>query len=216
MAKDYYLILGVSRDANQEEIKSAYRRAVKDHHPDVSKSPDKEKFIEIQEAYDVLKDPEKKRAYDESLKKAEGKFSPAYTRDPTSIRTGPFDLISSFFDELFNDIDPIFSASRKRLLRRTLTAEIVLTPEEAEKGGYLPLTIPADQTCSVCRGEGRLLFSRCPQCLGQGRIFKEIDIRIRIPPSVTHGTLMEIDLHEAGIENARLRLHITIARDRSL
>lgn len=211
MAKDYYLILGVSRDANQEEIKSAYRRAVKDHHPDVSKSPDKEKFIEIQEAYDVLKDPEKKKAYDESLNKIERKFRPTHAshHDVTGPRrTDPF---SAILEELLDDIGFVFPHSFRSTRARTLSAEIVLTPQEARRGGYLPLTIPAGMVCPVCRGEGRVLFSSCPECLGRGRIFKEVDIRVSIPPFVSHGTVLEVDLEEAGFRNTHLRLYVKIA-----
>ena len=64
--KDYYKILGVARDANQDEIKRVYRRLARKFHPDVSKETNaEEKFKEVQEAYEVLKDPEKRAAYDQ-------------------------------------------------------------------------------------------------------------------------------------------------------
>ena len=63
--KDYYAILGVPRNATQEEIKRAYKRLARQYHPDVNKSPEaEEKFKEINEAYAVLSDPEKRRIYD--------------------------------------------------------------------------------------------------------------------------------------------------------
>ncbi len=211
MAKDYYLILGVNRDANPEEIKSAYRRAVKDHHPDVSKSPDKEKFIEIQEAYDVLKDPEKKKAYDESLKRAERKISPisrGYYTHFTRRRSDPF---FPFFEDLFEDITSTFSRPFGAARKRIYTAEIILSPEEAEKGGYLPLTVPVKYPCHYCHGEGMRGFFRCPECLGTGNISSEISFRVKIPARVTHGTILDIDMEEIGIRQALLRLQIFIA-----
>ena len=64
--KDYYNVLGVARDADQDAIKRAYRRLARKYHPDVSKEPDaKERFQEVGEAYEVLKDPEKRAAYDQ-------------------------------------------------------------------------------------------------------------------------------------------------------
>src|SRR5215475_14831149 len=62
--KDYYRILGVERTADAKAIKSAYRRLARKHHPDVAKGKDAERFREINEAYDVLSDPEKRRRYD--------------------------------------------------------------------------------------------------------------------------------------------------------
>ena len=64
--KDYYEIMGVDRDAGQDEIKRAYRRLARKYHPDVSKEADAEaRFKEVGEAYEVLKDPEKRAAYDQ-------------------------------------------------------------------------------------------------------------------------------------------------------
>jgi len=211
MAKDYYLILGVRRDADQEEIKSAYRRAVKDHHPDVSKSPDKEKFIEIQEAYDVLKDPEKKRAYDESLRRAERKARTIYRDYPRSFTRSRSDPFFSFFDDLFEDISSIFSHSFRPPRSRTYTAEIILTPEGAEAGGYLPLSIPIDKPCIFCNGKGSVGFFTCPECLGQGTITTPVHVKVQIPPNVKHGTVLEINLEKLGGKNFLIQLKILVS-----
>ena len=64
--KDYYQVMGVARDASQDDIKRAYRKLARKYHPDVSKEKDAEdKFKELQEAHEVLKDPEKRAAYDQ-------------------------------------------------------------------------------------------------------------------------------------------------------
>src|SRR5512141_939731 len=76
--KDYYAALGVPRDADAEQIKKAYRKLARQHHPDVSKSPEAEaKFKEVAEAYQTLKDPEKRAAYDELGRRPAGEeFAP--------------------------------------------------------------------------------------------------------------------------------------------
>src|SRR3982750_1940242 len=71
--KDYYAVLGVAREASPEDIKKAYRKLARKYHPDVSKEPNaEERFKEVQEAYETLKDPEKRAAYDQLGRHAEG------------------------------------------------------------------------------------------------------------------------------------------------
>jgi len=113
--KDYYQILGVSRDAGQDEVKRAYRRLARKYHPDVSKEPDaEERFKEVQEAYEVLRDPEKRRAYDQLGSRRPGE---EFTPPPGWERQfdfGDFDIgrgfggagggafdFSDFFESLF-------------------------------------------------------------------------------------------------------------------
>lgn len=95
--RDYYEVLGVSRDASEDEIKRAYRRLAKQYHPDVNKAPDaEEKFKEIQRAYEVLSDPDKRANYD--------RFGQAGV-DGTGFGTGGF---ADFGFGGFSDIGDIF------------------------------------------------------------------------------------------------------------
>ena len=76
--KDYYAVMGVERSASPEQIKAAYRKLARKYHPDVSKEPDaEEKFKEVAEAYETLKDPQKRAAYDQLGRHSPGQdFSP--------------------------------------------------------------------------------------------------------------------------------------------
>jgi len=108
--EDYYKVMGVARDATQDEIKRAYRKLARKYHPDVSKEPDAEaRFKEVGEAYEVLKDPEKRAAYDQlgANWKAGQDFRPPPNWDAGfefrggGYTTGDAGMHSAFFDELF-------------------------------------------------------------------------------------------------------------------
>ncbi|RTI01181.1 molecular chaperone DnaJ [Thermus scotoductus] len=131
--KDYYAILGVPRNATQEEIKRAYKRLARQYHPDVNKSPEaEEKFKEINEAYAVLSDPEKRRVYD-----TYGTATPPPPPPPGGYDFSGFDVedFSDFFQELFGT--GLFGSMGRRRPRkgRDLRAELPLSLEEAFRGG---------------------------------------------------------------------------------
>ncbi|RTG93084.1 MULTISPECIES: DnaJ C-terminal domain-containing protein [Thermus] len=131
--KDYYAILGVPRNATQEEIKRAYKRLARQYHPDVNKSPEaEEKFKEINEAYAVLSDPEKRKVYD-----TYGTATPPPPPPPGGYDFSGFDVedFSDFFQELFGT--GLFGSMGRRRPRkgRDLRAELPLSLEEAFHGG---------------------------------------------------------------------------------
>ncbi|MBW6394361.1 MAG: DnaJ C-terminal domain-containing protein [Thermus sp.] len=131
--KDYYAILGVPRNATQEEIKRAYKRLARQYHPDVNKSPEaEERFKEINEAYAVLSDPEKRKVYD-----TYGTTTPPPPPPPGGYDFSGFDVedFSDFFQELFGS--GLFGGMGRRRPRkgRDLRAELPLTLEEAFRGG---------------------------------------------------------------------------------
>lgn len=176
MAKDYYDILGVSRDASEDEIKKAFRQLARKYHPDVN--PDKkdaeEKFKEINEAFEVLKDPEKRQAYDrfgEAGVEAEGYRS--------SGRGFPgFDDIFSDFG--FGDIFNVFSGSgqgpRSRHAHENgadLKYELEIDLEDAFRGVTIKIEVPRHEKCSVCKGSGAkpgTSSKQCSKCRGSGEV----------------------------------------------
>jgi curved DNA-binding protein len=135
--KDYYAILGVPRNATQEEIKRAYKRLARQYHPDVNKSPEaEEKFKEINEAYAVLSDPEKRKIYD-----TYGTTTPPPPPPPGGYDFSGFDVedFSDFFQELFGG--GLFGRSRRPRRGRDVRAELPLTLEEAFHGGERVLEV---------------------------------------------------------------------------
>ncbi|MFN4070002.1 MAG: DnaJ C-terminal domain-containing protein [Thermus caldifontis] len=131
--KDYYAILGVPRNATQEEIKRAYKRLARQYHPDVNKSPEaEERFKEINEAYAVLSDPEKRKVYD-----TYGTATPPPPPPPGGYDFSGFEVedFSDFFQELFGG--GLFGGMGRRRPRRgrDLRAELPLSLEEAFYGG---------------------------------------------------------------------------------
>jgi len=164
--KDYYAILGVPRNATQEEIKQAYRRLVKQWHPDLhpeNRKEAEEKFKEIQEAYEVLSDPEKRRQYDLFGIVGEAPVATGFGFDP--------------FSDLMRMVDEFFGfGSTTRYRTRTergedVEAELEISLEEAFRGGVKEVTTTVLVTCPECSGFGALGgFKRCPDCHGTGRI----------------------------------------------
>jgi len=225
MPRDYYDVLGVGRNASQEEIKSAFRRLARQYHPDVNNAPDaEERFKEINEAFMVLSDSEKRTIYDrygyEGLRSAGGM--------PDWTTMDPFEIFEQFFGGGFNG----FSTRQRRNAPRRgedLHYSITLDFEEAAAGverelqitrnevcehckgsGAEPGTSP--ETCSTCQGRGEVRTVRqtflgsmvqvttCPQCNGAGRVVarkcKECSGR-----GYQHKTLTKVIPIPAGVDD---------------
>lgn len=165
--RDYYEILGVERTASQEEIKKAYRRLARQYHPDVSTEPDAEaRFKEINEAYEVLSDTEKRAMYDRY-----GHAGPGW--GGLGFETGfrdPFEIFEEVFGTGFG-----FRTSTRRAPRRgaDLRYELRLTFEEAVFGCEKELEITRHEVCPQCRGSGAEPGTtpvRCSECNGTGQV----------------------------------------------
>lgn len=220
--KDYYLILGVPRSESSAGIHSAYRDLARRHHPDVAGPSAAGRFREIAEAYEVLSDPARRRRHDTELAESERAPSTGILYRPTeSIKSHP----PSFFDR-HESIRPSFDELFERYLRNFtgigvpkaereegLNLEIVLTPEEASRGGVLPVTLPVFCQCPVCQGTGEDWLFTCLECHGQGLIELRQTIRIKIPPGISPPAVFELPLRGLGIHNFYLRVHVLIGND---
>jgi molecular chaperone DnaJ len=179
MAKrDFYELLGVEKGASEADIKKAYRKKAMELHPDRNKDdPTSEaRFKEVNEAYEILKDPQKKAAYDQF-----GHSAFDGSGGPGGFRPGPGggDFTSAFsdvFDDLFGDFmrgggrrGGTQRATRGSDLRYNLTVSL----EEAMAGKQATVTIPGTTACEPCGGSGAADGSEpatCPTCSGQGKV----------------------------------------------
>jgi len=165
-SRDYYEILNINRNASAEEIKTAFRGLARKNHPDVNKSPEAEKmFKEINEAYGVLSDPEKRAAYD--------RFGHAGLNG----MGGMPDFTTVDFSDIFEDFFGFGMGTRRRrnAPRRgaDLSTSLQITFEEAVFGVDKEIEITRDETCSTCRGSGAEPGTspmRCSTCGGRGEV----------------------------------------------
>ena len=175
--KDYYEVLGVSKSASQDEIKSAFRKLAKKYHPDVSKEPDAEaKFKEVQEAYAVLSDEEKRKQYDQfghaAFQGGAGGAGGGF---------GGFDFSGFSYDDIFDNIFGGFGGfggSSKRGSNRATKGndslvKMTLTFEEAVYGTKKEIELEVTETCDECRGKGGFDETTCEYCHGSGTITSE-------------------------------------------
>jgi len=183
--KDYYEILGVSRDASQEEIKRAYRKLALEYHPD-RHPPEKrkwaeEKFKEISEAYEVLMDPEKRRLYDAyghegvSPTFKEGGFTWHDFTHFDDLRD-IFSEFGSFFQNLFDFFTETSTTREKRRSRKgeDLRIRLRLSLEELAKGTEKKIRLEKYVRCNECGGSGSRDGGEtaCPVCKGTGAVRK--------------------------------------------
>jgi len=167
--RDYYEVLGVSRDAPEAEIKKAYRRLARDHHPDVnSHDPGaEERFKELTEAYEVLSNTESRRAYD-----TYGHQIPRGGGYPGGDPFGGFqDIFDAFFGDRFG-AGSFFGTSTPRGPSRGGDAEVEVevSLREAAYGADREVNVQTIKNCTVCDGVGGTESHSCPTCGGAGAV----------------------------------------------
>lgn len=176
--KDYYEVLGVSKSASQDEIKSAFRKLAKKYHPDVSKEENAaEKFKEAQEAYAVLSDEQKRKQYDQFGHAA---FDGGAGGAGGFGGFGGFDFSGSGYEDIFDNIFSGFgfgggrAGGRTRAQRGNDTlVRMNLTFEEAVFGCKKDIDITTMDSCKECNGKGGFDEESCDKCHGSGTITSE-------------------------------------------
>ena len=180
MKKDYYEILGVSKNATDEEIKRSFRKLAKEYHPDINKTPEAEaKFKEIGEAYAILSDPQKREQYDRFGHAAFEQGGPGgFSAQDIDLD----DILSSIFGGGFGGGFGSFSSGfggfnraneNTRRKGEDLLVRVKLSFEEAINGCKKDINIDVNETCDKCDGKGGFDEITCKTCNGRGVIVSE-------------------------------------------
>ena len=201
--RDYYDVLGVSPDAGADEIKRAYRQLARRYHPDISGDDRGVAFLEVSRAYEVLQDPERRRRYDARLRRRPGAAAAGradWLADEVAI---DFPSVSSVLDRMrhaFFGAVPVVS----------LSAEIVLSPEEAFWGTTVPLGVPLRRTCPRCGGRGETWQEWCHSCAGGGEVSAPHEMHLRVPAGVREGERFRFSVTPAGAPHTTVEIRIRI------
>ena len=187
--RDYYEVLGVAKGASDDELKKAYRKLAKQYHPDMNPGNQEAeaKFKEINEAYEVLSDKDKRAKYDQF---GHAGVDPNFGGggfggfDMGDIDLG--DIFGSFFGGGFGGgtrrADP--NAPRRG---SSLRASITISFAEAMAGCEKTLNLTRLESCDTCRGTGKIIHQPCPDCRGAGQVRRQRRIKVNIAPGIQHG-----------------------------
>ena len=221
MARDYYQMLGIRRDASKKEIRQAYRRLARKNHPDVNPG-DKmagERFKEINNAYEILSDPEKRVKYD---RHGQGWEYAARVEEATRKAgfSGNRPGLGGIFDGRggFESIlEGLFSGIRRQdgpTPGQNVEYEVKVTLEEAYAGTSRWLKTQEERACSSCRTSGRIAGATCHNCQGVGRLVRPHQLEVKIPPGVSTGSRVRIQgqgrLGQAGGPRGDLYLVVAV------
>jgi molecular chaperone DnaJ len=226
--RDYYEVLGVSKNASKDEIKDAYRKLAMQYHPDRNKAVGaEEKFKEISEAYAVLSDDEKRQQYDTL---GHAGFDQRYTAEDI-FRGADFESIFRDIGFGFGDLFRTFFGGgfggggfRERINRgQDLVYDLEITLEEAAKGTEKEIEIPRTEKCEVCNGSGASPGTSprtCPKCNGAGKVQhmrkSSFAMYVHVTPcSTCRGKGMLIDspcknCHGTGLVKKRRKISVKI------
>jgi DnaJ-class molecular chaperone len=224
LKKDYYLVLGVTHEENLRGIQEAFRELAKRYHSDRAGPDGIGKFRDVQEAYEILSNPEKRKSYDDDLEQDEGKtperIISRYRSQWEPLVPNPMSVLQGF-ETIRPSLEPLY----ERFLRnftgkgipkgerlQSLNVEVVLSDEEAMRGGILSVGVPVFFTCGHCAGSGRDWLFPCVNCNAQGIIEEERAVRVYIPLMTPDRSVIEVPIHGLGIDNFYLRLQIRISR----
>ena len=200
---DYYDVLGVSPDAGAEEIRRAYRQLARRYHPDISGDDRPTAFLEAARAYEVLRDPGRRRSYDASLRIRDGAMSSGRAEWFSDEIAIDFPSVSSVLDNMRHAFFGVVPGA-------SLSAEIVLSPQEAFWGTTVPLDVPLRSTCPHCGGRGESWQEWCDTCSGGGEVPSTHEMRLRVPAGVREGTRFRFSVMPPGAPQTFVEVRVSI------
>lgn len=206
--KDYYELLGVKRDATEDQIRQAYRKLARKHHPDLNpgNSQSEERFKEINEAYEVLSDAEKRKRYDQlgANWKNGAEFNPPPGWGQVNVEYGDLSDVfggggfSDFFETLFGGGGPSARqaerprGSRSRSRGKDTEAELFISLEDAHRGGIQRISIQGARPCPTCNGKGTAGGVVCSTCRGAGQVLSPRTLDVKIAPGARDGSIIKL------------------------
>jgi curved DNA-binding protein len=220
--KDYYQVLGVARTASEDEIRKAFRKLAREYHPDVAKDKKtaEDKFKEINEAYEVLSDAEKRKKYDELganwKQGAEFRPPPGWSGEgqrrrrrssgasqERPVEDSDFHFggtgFSDFFEQFFSGgggggfrTASGFADEETSHRGSDLEADIMVTLEEAVRGSVRTVNVRRSVPCAQCHGTGILNQRACPHCSGEGAVGKLDNYQVKVPAGVREGQKLRL------------------------
>jgi molecular chaperone DnaJ len=215
MASDFYIVLGVPRDANLSQIRRAYRLLAHRYDPQHATPPIGGSFQDVDDAYASLSQTSARAEHDQALRKAEAMVHPPAS-GPSAIEAR----------NLFDDFDR-FHPSRDDVMRafmqnqtdhlpkarpvRPVKVEVVLNEHQASAGNLLPLRVPWAHECAVCAGTGRTGFFHCDACDGNGVTWSVAGVDVIIPPHASREFEVPVSLEEIGVTTLYLNLQVRVA-----
>lgn len=203
-SKDYYSILKIKRDASGREIKQAYRKLARKHHPDVNPGDEsaEARFKQINEAYEVLSDKKKRQKYDhfgDQWQQADQFAQTGQQQTPfwNSSQDGGaqgFHFKEADLGNLFGDLFRSGTKSGRARPRhgRNIDYPLVVTLGEAYHGTKRTIALQSEQSCSSCQGIGRIQNMPCSVCRGSGTIATVKHLEVKIPPGVREKSRVRI------------------------
>jgi molecular chaperone DnaJ len=207
--KNYYEKLGVKRDATEKEVKQAYRKLARQYHPDVNpgdKSAEA-KFKEINEAYEILSDKDKRRKYDkygdkwqyaDQFAEAERQqaqyrgFSPGGGSGAFHFTSSDMGGMDSIFEEILGGRGQAFHRRAQPRRGQNIESPIEVSLEEAYHGTSRTISLQVTEPCTACGGSGLIQNVPCSACRGGGAVPKIKRLEVKIPAGVGNGSRVRI------------------------
>ncbi len=209
MQANYYMVLGVTQQANPSQIRRAYRQRSNECRP--GQTPrDTQRFEQLTAAFQTLSDPAERARYDQQLASATASApSPArpidIVRDFESHRPSLEEIVATIARNYHHRGEP------KSVRPRGLAIEMVISPEDAQRGTSLAFSVPVFRSCSSCEGTGHGTAGVCEHCRGTGNEQYGARVDVIVPGGTVDGAIIPVSLRHLGVRNLYLQVRLRVA-----